>query len=126
MAIFVLVHGAWFGGWCWQKVIPFLEAAGREVYAPSLTGLAERASELSPDVGLETHIQDIVGLLKEKNLNGVILVGHSYGGMVITGVVDQVPERIAHLVYLDTFVPRDGESMTSISPLVIYLLRKQT
>ncbi|HXZ06205.1 MAG TPA: alpha/beta fold hydrolase [Ktedonobacteraceae bacterium] len=125
MATFVLVHGGWHGGWCWQKVIPFLEAAGHEVYAPTLTGLAERASELSPAVGLDTHIQDIVGELQEKNLQGVILVGHSYGGMVITGVVDQVPERIAHLVYLDTFVPRDGESMADISPLVSYLLRKQ-
>ena len=126
MATFVLVHGGWHGGWCWQKVIPFLEAAGHEVHAPTLTGLAERASELSPHVGLDTHIQDIVGLLEEKNLQGVILVGHSYGGMVITGVVDQVPERIAHLVYLDTFVPRDGESMVDISRIVIWILRKQT
>jgi len=125
MATFVLVHGAWFGGWCWQKVIPLLEAAGHEVYAPTLTGLAERASELSPEVGLDTHIQDIVGLLEEKNLHGVILVGHSYAGMVITGVVDQVPERIAHLVYLDTFVPRDGESMANISSIVIWVLRKK-
>lgn len=125
MATFVLVHGAWHGGWCWQKVIPLLEAAGHVVYAPTLTGLAERASELSPDVGLDTHIQDVVGLVQEKNLHGVILVGHSYGGMVITGVVDAVPERIAHLVYLDTFVPRDGESMVSVSPVVIWLLRKQ-
>ena len=125
MATFVLVHGAWHGGWCWQKVIPFLEAAGHAVYAPTLTGLADRASELSPDVGLDTHIQDIVCLLVNKDLHGVILVGHSYGGMVITGVVDAVPERIAHLVYLDTFVPRDGESMVSVSPLVIYLLRRQ-
>ena len=125
MATFVLVHGAWHGGWCWQKVTPFLEAAGHEVHAPTLTGLAERASELSPDVGLDTHIQDIVSLLVDKDLHGVILVGHSYGAMVITGVVDAVPERIAHLVYLDTFVPRDGESMTSISPVVIWLLRRQ-
>jgi pimeloyl-ACP methyl ester carboxylesterase len=125
MATFVLVHGAWFGGWCWQKVIPLLEADGHEVYAPTLTGLAERASELSPDVGLETHIQDIVGLLEEKNLYGVILVGHSYGAIVITGVVDAVPERIAHLVYLDTFVPRNGESLADVSPVVIGLLRKQ-
>src|SRR5207237_9757298 len=86
MATFVLVHGGWHGGWCWQKVIPFLEAAGHEVYAPTLTGLAERASELSRDVGLDTHIQDIVGLLEEKNLHGVILVGLSYGAMVIPGV----------------------------------------
>src|SRR5579863_10548008 len=125
MATFVLVHGAWYGGWCWQRVIPFLAAAGHEVYAPTLTGLAERASELSPEVGLDTHVQDIVGLLVEKDLHGVVLVGHSYGGMVITGAVDQAPERIAHLVYLDTFVPRDGESMVDVSPLVIYLLRRQ-
>ncbi len=121
----MLVHGAWHGGWCWQKVIPLLEAAGHEVYAPTLTGLAERASLLTPDVGLDTHIHDIVGLLEEKNLHGVILVGHSYGAMVITGVVDRVPERIAHLVYLDTFVPRDGESMADISPLIIRLLRRE-
>jgi pimeloyl-ACP methyl ester carboxylesterase len=125
MATFVLVHGGWVGGWCWQKVIPLLEAAGHEVYAPTLTGLAERASELSPEVGLDTHIQDITGLLSEQNLQGVILVGHSYGGMVITGVVDAVPERIAHLVYLDTFVPRDGESMAGAVPLLRYVLRKQ-
>src|SRR5258708_33595222 len=81
MGTFVLVHGGWDGGWCWQKVIPFLEAAGHEVYAPTLTGLAERASELSPDIGLDTHIQDVVGLLQEKHLHGVILVGHSYGGV---------------------------------------------
>jgi len=126
MATFVLVHGGWHGGWCWQRVIPFLEAAGHEVYAPTLTGLAERAAELSPNIGLDTHIQDVVGLLQEKNLHGVILVGHSYGGMVITGVIDAVPERIAHLVYLDTFVPCDGESMIDVSPLVMrLLLRKQ-
>jgi pimeloyl-ACP methyl ester carboxylesterase len=125
MATFVLVHGGWHGGWCWQKVIPFLEAAGHEVYAPTLTGLAERISELSPEVGLDTHIQDIVSLLEEKQLQGVVLAGHSYGGMVITGVVDQVPECIAHLVYLDTFVPRDGESVADVSPMVIRLLRLQ-
>jgi pimeloyl-ACP methyl ester carboxylesterase len=126
VATFVLVHGAWHGGWCWQKVVPLLEAAGHEVYAPTLTGLAERAAELSPDVGLDTHIQDIVGLLVDKDLHGVILVGHSYGAMVITGVVDAVPDRVAHLVYLDTFVPRDGDSMAGISPIVIWLLRRQT
>lgn len=125
MATFVLVHGAWHGGWCWRKLTPFLEAAGHAVYAPTLTGLAERAAELSSDVGLDTHIQDVVGLLVEQDLHGVVLVGHSYGGMVITGAVDQAPERIAHLVYLDTFVPRDGESMVDISPIVIYLLRRQ-
>ncbi len=125
MATFVLVHGGWHGGWCWQKVIPFLEAAGHEVYAPTLTGLAERASELTPDVGLDTHIQDIAGLLEEKDLRGVTLVGHSYGGLVITGAVDQAPERIDRLVYLDTFVPRDGESMAGAVPLLRYVLRRE-
>src|SRR6516165_9095494 len=96
----------------------------RCIHPPS-TSLAERAAELSPDVGLDTHIQDITGLLSEKNLQGVILVGHSYGGMFITGVVDQVPERIAHLVYFDTFVPRDGESIAGVVPLLRYVLRKQ-
>src|SRR5579859_8039698 len=125
MATFVLVHGAWHGGWCWQKVVPFLAAAGHGVYAPTLTGLAERAAELSADVGLDTHIEDVVGLLQKQDLHDVILVGHSYGGMVITGVVDAVPERIAHLVYLDTFVPRDGESLADVAPIPIYVLRKQ-
>ncbi len=125
MATFVLVHGGWHGGWCWQKVLPFLEAAGHEVYAPTLTGMAERAAELTPDVGLDTHIQDVVGLLDEKDLHGVVLVGHSYAGFVITGVVDRAPERIAHLVYLDTFVPRDGESMTNISRIMGSMLRRQ-
>ena len=125
MATFVLVHGGWHGGWCWQRVTPFLEAAGHEVYAPTLTGLAERAAELSPDVGLDTHIRDVAGLLEENDLQGVILVGHSYGGMVITGVVDAVRERIAHVVYLDTFVPRDREAMVDIAPLVIRLLLRK-
>jgi pimeloyl-ACP methyl ester carboxylesterase len=121
----VLVHGAWHGGWCWQKVIPLLEVAGHEAFAPTLTGLAERASLLTPDVGLDTHIQDIVGLLEEKDLYGAVLVGHSYASMVITGAVDRVPERIAHLVYLDTFVPRDGESMADVAPITIRFFRRE-
>lgn len=125
MANFVLVHGAWHGGWCWQKASPYLEAAGQEVYAPTLTGMAERAGELSPEIGLDTHIQDIVRLLQEKDLRGAVLVGHSYGGMVITGVVDALPERVAHLVYLDTFVPREGESMAGAVPLLSSVLRRQ-
>src|SRR5438552_18161804 len=116
MATLVLVHGGWHGGWCWQKVIPFLEAAGHEVYAPTLTGLAERASELSPDVGLDTHIQDIVGLITEKNLHGVILVGHSYGGMGIVGGVYQGPERIGYPVSPDTLLPSDIKCMADFSP----------
>lgn len=123
MAIYVLVHGGFHGRWCWERVTPVLEAAGHTVYAPSLAGLAERAAELSPEVGLETHIQELVELILAQDMRAVILVGHSYGGMVITGVVDAVPEQVAHLVYLDTFVPRDGEAMADIVPRQIQRFR---
>src|SRR5262245_25612727 len=125
MATFVLVHGAWHGGWCWNRVIPLLETAGHRAFGPSLTGLGERTDLLSPGVGLSTHIQDIVGLIQEQRLRQVILVGHSYGSMVITGVADRVPGQVGHLVYLDTFVPREGEAMAAIAPLVVALLRWQ-
>ncbi len=104
-ATFVLVHPAWFGGWCWKKVTPLLRAHAHDVFAPTLTGLGERAHLARPEVGLTTHVEDVLNLLKFEDLTGVILVGNSSGGMVITGVADQVPERIAHVVYLDAFVP---------------------
>lgn len=114
MATFVLVHPAWFGGWCWKKVIPLLRGRGHEVFAPTLTGLGERAHLASPEVGLETHIQDVMNLLEFEDLRDIILVGNSSGGMVITGVADSAPERIAHVVYLDAFVPQDNQSMLDI------------
>ncbi len=123
MATYVLVHGAFHGSWCWSRVIPLLEGAGHVAYGPSLTGLGDRASLLSPEVGLGTHVADITGLIRENDLRDVILLGHSYGAMVITGVVDQVPDRVRHLVYLDTFVPRTGESMVDVGPLVIARFR---
>ncbi len=125
MATFVLVHGAWHGGWCWSRLIPLLETAGHRAFGPSLTGLGDQAHLLSPEVGLSTHIQDIVRLIQEQRLDQVILVGHSYGGMVITGVADRVPDQVVHLVYFDTFVPRDGESMLSIAPLLLAIFRWQ-
>ena len=115
-ATFVLVHPAWFGGWCWKKVTPLLRARGYDVYAPTLTGLGERAHLARPEIGLSTHIEDVVNLLQYEDLSGVILVGNSSGGMVITGVADRVPERIAHIVYLDAFVPQDGQSMLDLIP----------
>jgi pimeloyl-ACP methyl ester carboxylesterase len=124
MATYVLVHGGWHGAWCWKKVVPLLEAAGQRLYTPTLTGLGEKAHLLSPEVGLATHIQDVVQVIEENRLLDVILLGHSYSGMVITGVVDRVPERIRHLVYLDAVVPLDGASMADISPMVINGLRK--
>ena len=116
MATFVLVHGAWHGGWCWKKVTPLLRAAGHEVYTPTLTGLGERAHLLTREVDLDTHIRDIINVLEYEELRDVILVGHSYAGMVIAGVADRVPARLAHLVYLDAFVPRDGQASLSLSP----------
>ena len=111
MATFVLVHGGWAGGWQWREVASLLRAAGHEVFTPTLTGLGERVHLASPDVGLDTHIQDILMVLAYEELRDVILVGYSYSGMVITGVAERAPERLAHLVYLDAYVPRDGESL---------------
>ncbi len=125
MATYLLVHGGWHGAWCWKKVIPLFQQAGQRLYTPTLTGLGEKASLLTPEVGLSTHIQDIVQVIEENDLHDVILLGHSYSGMVITGVVDRVPERIRHLVYLDAALPHDGESMADIGPLVINRLRRQ-
>jgi pimeloyl-ACP methyl ester carboxylesterase len=109
MAAFVLVHGAWHGGWCWRRVVPLLRAAGHEVHAPTLTGLGERAHLLSPAVDLDTHTWDVAGLLACEDLRDVVLVGHSYGGMVITALAAREPDRLARLVYLDAFVPQVGE-----------------
>jgi pimeloyl-ACP methyl ester carboxylesterase len=110
MTSFVLVHGAWNGGWCWKRVAPLLRVAGHEVYTPTLTGLGERVHLATPEVGLDTHTRDIVNLLEFEDLERVVLVGHSFGGVTITAVADQVPDRIRHLVYLDAVVPLDGES----------------
>ena len=106
---FVLVHGAWHGGWCWRFVRPLLEQAGHRVYAPSLTGLGERRHLARDDIDLDTHITDVVSLIEMEDLREVVLVGHSYGGMVITGAADRAHEPIARLVYLDAFVPEDGK-----------------
>ena len=116
MATFVLVHPAWFGGWCWKKVAPPLRARGQDVHTPTLTGLGERAHLARSEVGLETHIEDIVNVLQWDDLSGVILVANSSGGMVITGVADRLPERIARLIYVDAFVPEDGQCLLEIIP----------
>ncbi len=115
-ATFVLVHGSNHGGWCWERVVPLLEAAGHSVYAPTLTGLAERAGELTEQVGLSTHVSDVTELIEGEDLHGVTLVGHSYAGAVITGAVERVGDRIARLVYLDAFLPRDQESVLDTEP----------
>ena len=105
MAAIVLVHGGWHGGWCWHLVSDRLRDGGHTVYAPTLTGLGERAHLLTPDVGLETHVADITGLIEREDLNDLVLVGHSYGGFVISCAADRLTDRIRSLVYIDAFVP---------------------
>lgn len=107
----MLVHGAWHGGWCWRFVRPLLQRAGHDVFTPSLTGLGERRHLARPAIDLDTHIADVVTLLEMEDLRDVVLVGHSYGGMVVTGAADRAPGRIARLVYLDAFVPEDGNCL---------------
>jgi pimeloyl-ACP methyl ester carboxylesterase len=113
---YVLIHPAWFGGWCWKKLTPLLRAQGHAVFTPTLTGLGERAHLARPEIGLEIHVRDITSVIEYEDLRNVILVGNSSGGMVMTGVADDMPERIAHLVFLDAFVPVDGQSMLDVIP----------
>ncbi|WP_328618088.1 alpha/beta hydrolase [Amycolatopsis sp. NBC_00355] len=117
MTTFLLVHGAWHSGRSWDRVVPLLEAAGHRVFAPSLTGYGDKAHLLGPEVGLETHVDDVVGLIEQERLDDVVLVGHSYAGLVISSVANRVPERIAHLVYLDAMVPEDGETAVDVMPM---------
>lgn len=113
MSDYVLVQGAWHGAWCWKRVLPGLWRAGHRAFAVPLTGVGERAHLLSPDIRLATHVQDVVAVIEAEELQDVVLVGHSYGGMVITGVADRLPERVGRMVYVDAVVPRSGESWSA-------------
>ena len=119
MATFVIVHGAFGGGWEWREVAALLRARGHDVFTPSLTGFGERVHLATPETGLETHIQDILNLLRYEDLHQVVLACQSYGGMVVTGVADRMPERLAHLVYLNALVPEDGQSVFDLLPPAI-------
>jgi len=110
---YVLVHGAWGGGWYFKKTDSLLHSMGHEVYRPTLSGLGERVHLTSGDIDLETHIKDVVNTILFENLHDVVLLGHSYGGMVATGVADSLPGRIKHVIYLDAFVPEDGQSVAT-------------
>jgi len=123
MATFVLVHGGGHGGWCYQRVSRLLQQAGHEVYAPTLTGLSERSHLVGPHVDLDLHIQDIAAVLHYENLRDVILVGHSYGGMVITGVGGRAPDRIGKLVYLDAANPKNGQSLVDVAGPMMEMAR---
>src|SRR5262245_7609720 len=123
MATYVLVHGGGHGGWCYQPVARLLEARGHTVYAPTLTGIGERSHLLSPAIDLDLHVHDVVQLLHYEDLRDVILVGHSYGGMVITGIADRATDRIGQLVYLDAANPVNGQSLVDVAGPVINAVR---
>jgi pimeloyl-ACP methyl ester carboxylesterase len=113
MANFVLVHGAWHGGWCWRHVVQALGAAGHRAHAVTLTGVGERVHLMSPAITLETHICDVVNAMEAEELQQVVLAVHSYAGMIGTAIADRLPGRLAHLVYVDAVVPKPGESWSS-------------
>src|SRR3984885_1259783 len=112
---FVLVHGAWHGGWCWRRVSDRLHAAGHDVFSPTLTGLGERSHLLRAGIDLKTHIADVVNVMKWERLTDVVLCGHSYGGFVVSGVAEQMASALGSIVFLDAFVPRAGEAALDIT-----------
>ena len=114
MATFVLVHGAWHGAWCWRRVTRLLAARQHEIFTPTLTGLAERSHLLRPDIDLDTHVMDVVNVMRWQELADVVLVGHSYGGMVVSGVAEKMEKSIASLVMLDAFFPENGQSLVDV------------
>jgi pimeloyl-ACP methyl ester carboxylesterase len=116
MATFVVAHGAWSAGWAWKKMHPLMHARGHWLVTPTYTGLGERGHLARPDVDLDTHIADILGVLKFEDLTDVNLIGHSYGGMVATGLADRARQRIARLIYIDAFAPDDGDSVLDLLP----------
>lgn len=125
MTVFVLLHGAWHGGWCWARVAPLLRARGHEVLTPTQTGLGERAHLISPQVTLGTFVQDLVGVLEAEELSDAVLVGHSFGGIAVSGAADRVPERVRSLVFLDSRILEDGESAQSQSPPEVAEARRE-
>lgn len=115
-APFVLVHGAWQGSWVWERVAERLRAAGHAVHVPSLSGLGERAHLAGPHVNLDTHIADVTSAIEHHELDGIVLCGHSYGGMVVAGAADRLPQRVRSLIFLDAFIPTPGKSLLDLQP----------
>jgi pimeloyl-ACP methyl ester carboxylesterase len=112
---FVLVHGAWHGGWCWRRVSDLLEAKGHKVFAPTMTGLGERSHLMSKDVVLDTHIADIVNVIEWEDLKSICLVAHSYGGWPVSGALEKVLDRVTSVVFLDAFIPEDGQRSLDVA-----------
>jgi pimeloyl-ACP methyl ester carboxylesterase len=113
-ATFLVCHGAWSAGWAWKKMHPLMAAAGHRLVTPTYTGLGERAHLANPSIDLETHIQDILNVIRYEDLRDIVLIGHSYGGMVATGVADRARDRMARVIYIDAFVPEDGQSLLDL------------
>jgi pimeloyl-ACP methyl ester carboxylesterase len=126
MATFVVAHGAWSAGWGWKKMHPLMSGRGHRLVTPTYTGLGERGHLARPDIDLDTHIADILGVLKFEDLTNVNLIGHSYGGMVATGVADRARARIAQLIYIDAFAPQDGDSVIDLLPPAARVQRQAT
>ena len=122
---FVLVHGAWHGGWCWQRVADRLRAAGHKVFTPTQTGLGERSHLLSKDITLDTFTQDVVNVIEFEELSDVILVGHSFGGSPISSTAERMPDRIRHLVYLDALMLEGGQSPSGVLPPDVVAARQK-
>lgn len=120
---FLVCHGAWSAGWAWKKMHPLMQAAGHRLVTPSYTGLGERAHLANPSIDLEAHIADMLAVIRYEDLRDIVLLGHSYGGMVATGVADRARERVAQLIYLDAFVPRDGQSLFDLNEVAIEKMR---
>jgi pimeloyl-ACP methyl ester carboxylesterase len=112
---FLVCHGAWSAGWAWKKMHPLMNKAGHRLVTPIYTGLGERAHLTHPGIDLETHIADMLGVIKYEDLRDIVLIGHSYGGMVATGVADRARDKVRELIYLDAFVPQDGQSLLDLN-----------
>lgn len=112
----LLLHGSWHGGWCWDRLVPLLEARGHEVWAPTLAGLGERAGEAAPETGLTTHVEQIAAMVTSEDLNDLVIVGHSYAGLLMVALAEKIADRIRHLVYLDALIPDDGQSAFDLMP----------
>jgi pimeloyl-ACP methyl ester carboxylesterase len=111
---FLVCHGAWSAGWAWKKMHPLMSEAGHRLVTPTYTGLGDRQHLANPSIDLETHIEDMLNVIKYEDLRDIVLIGHSYGGMVATGVTDRVRDRITQLIYVDAFVPEDGQSLLDL------------
>ena len=119
---FLVCHGAWSAGWAWKKMHPLMTAAGHRLVTPTYTGLGERAHLANPSIDLETHIEDVLNVIQYEDLRDIVLVGHSYGGMVATGVADRARDRVTQLIYVDAFVPGDGQSLFDLNKVAVQKL----